>query len=706
MTRGLLVCLLLSVVLSAAHAAAPPPQWLAQESWPGGRQHDARLGRTVMLWGTGVPAAQVFERVEEQTGVHIGFFPPDDVNRRVCVNVYLNPDHPPTLRDLMAQLSWATDCAFATSGEGEERRYFLLRSSVGHDAYERVRALDPMEVSAETVMRQAAERHPLAVAMLPELREALRLSREEAIDRYRGRNDRLLLALLDPSERPTAQLIASLSEQEVGALRAARGFDRPWEEWTPEQRGFIREILRQSCAHIPADMVEEAPNVEVRIDEPGWLEQFGLSISVGGYQVGGFGAEVIPTLPPPEPLGRLAGLNAIVSFGLLDSSYGPLAPQQAVHLRRLLGEPMSDEEEDRLANEAYRQRKEEEAQEEVRERARQQRTLSPAAAASLASLHLPVRPDGEYRLWQLQEVVAARSGRHVVSDCFWQPARPLAPAYALLTSPEAEPDALAVLTAACTGRFGSGGLIPKRHMALDTPGMLGDPLPAAGEALNWEWGDAGDFLRFRSQERDVWRVAFLPEATIATLDAWLEPYLAEWDRASEVAIAVDPRRWAPLIAPLTIEQERWGGQLIYADPADPKAALRHSLHQQLTPSDPTGDPSIYRLLARLSDDEWAQLQSEGLVWGKDVSLAPSAEERRVRPRYPFEPGDLLRLGPVESRDDLWESIAAFRTLRTTLGPGTDRDRYRVPLRYWLATTRRLGSESPAHLVSPPPEYAQ
>jgi hypothetical protein len=410
MTRRLSVCLLLLVSLTAAHAAAPPPQWLPQESWPGGRQFDPRLDKPVRLWVTGTPLAQVFAAVKEQTGVAIGFDPPHDVNARVCVNVYLNPARPPTLRDLMAQLSWATDCAFATSGEGEARCYFLLRSSIGHDAYERVRALDPMEVSAKAAMRRAAERHPLAVAMLPELREALRLSREEAIDRYRGRNDRLLLALLDPSERPTAQLIASLSGPEVASLRAGRGFDRPWEEWTPEQRGFVRAILRESCAHIPADMVEEAPNVEVRIDEPGWLEQFGLGISVGGYEVGGFGAQVTPALRPSEPLGRLAGLDAIVSFGLLDNSYGPLEPVSAVHLRRLLGEPMSDEEEDRLANEAYRQRKEEEAQEEVRERARQQRALSPAAAASLASLHLPVRPDGEYRLWQLQEVMAARPG--------------------------------------------------------------------------------------------------------------------------------------------------------------------------------------------------------------------------------------------------------------------------------------------------------
>jgi hypothetical protein len=38
MRRALFLCLLLTS-LNAAHAAAPPHQWLPWESWPGGRQY-------------------------------------------------------------------------------------------------------------------------------------------------------------------------------------------------------------------------------------------------------------------------------------------------------------------------------------------------------------------------------------------------------------------------------------------------------------------------------------------------------------------------------------------------------------------------------------------------------------------------------------------------------------------------------------------
>ena len=95
--RTLVACCLLLVLTTAAHAAAPPPQWLAHESWPGGKQYDPRLERTVQFWGTGVSTADLFASVTAQTGVALTFSPPDDDNTRVCLNVYLNPKAPPTL---------------------------------------------------------------------------------------------------------------------------------------------------------------------------------------------------------------------------------------------------------------------------------------------------------------------------------------------------------------------------------------------------------------------------------------------------------------------------------------------------------------------------------------------------------------------------------------------------------------------------------
>ena len=115
MTRVLLaivVCGALLALGSAGGAAGPVP-WAPSESWEGGRQYDPRLEKTVRFWGAGMPLRDVFAGVKEQTGVEIGFWPAGDVNERVCVNLYLNPEKPPTLRELMAQLGWVMDCGFS-----------------------------------------------------------------------------------------------------------------------------------------------------------------------------------------------------------------------------------------------------------------------------------------------------------------------------------------------------------------------------------------------------------------------------------------------------------------------------------------------------------------------------------------------------------------------------------------------------------------
>jgi hypothetical protein len=137
--RALVLCLLLTSV-GMAHAAGPPPQWLPQQSWPGGRQDDARLERTVKYWGTGVPAADLFGAITRQTGVQLGFSPPDDDNARICLNVYLNPKEPPTLRDMLVQIGWVMDCAWGVEGEGEQSRYVLLHTNSGDGVVESVQA--------------------------------------------------------------------------------------------------------------------------------------------------------------------------------------------------------------------------------------------------------------------------------------------------------------------------------------------------------------------------------------------------------------------------------------------------------------------------------------------------------------------------------------------------------------------------------------
>jgi hypothetical protein len=684
--------------LAAARALVSPKLvlWRPDDSYSGHEQADPRLDKPVTLWGAGIPLTEVFATVREQTGVAIGFDPPGDVNERVCVNVYLNPTRPPTLRALMSQLSWVTDCAFSTAGEGEGRTYSLLSTSIGGGAIEQLRSIDPRRLRTEAVLQEAAERHPLAVAMLPELRDALKLSREQAIRKYRSKNDWLLLTLLDPSLRPAAELICSLSEQEVASLRSAAGFTRSYEEWTPEQQALIREIMRCSFAAVSADMVAQAPDVDVHVDEPGWLEQYGLGVCVGGFQSGGFGVQIDPSRPPAQIRGRLAGLSTIISFGLLDNSYGPLDPVSAVRFRRMLGEPMSDDDEQRLFDEAILQSREYEQRKQLLARVSRERLLSKEAANSLAALPLPVALDERYALWQLQEAAASRSGRHLISDCFWQPERTLNPAYGLLgPQPGTDPSALSVLTAACVGTS-------ERWALREIPDwdMMPSRIPPHETAVSWEWGDAGDFLRFRSAQRDVWRAAFLPEAAIATFDAWAEPSLAgvpgESQSPKEIVVPVEPRQWASLVAHLTVEQERWGGYLIYGDPTNVKNAYRHALREQLCARPAASGFSYYRMLARLNETQWQQLQSQGLAWGKDLSLQPDGEERRSALAYPLAEGDFLRMGEPED----WPEgpVVVLRRLRVKGSLAGVPPRPQV---YWLPTKLRLSPKRTDSLLAAP-----
>jgi hypothetical protein len=672
------ICLLLCVAsgLACAGPSGALTQWNPSESWEGGSQYDPRLDKPVSFWGAGIPLEQVFASVREQTGVEIGFDPSGEVFGRVCVNLYLNPQQPPTLRPLMAQLSWATDCAIGTTGEGAARRYALLVPSGGERVVEKLKQLDPERMKADAVVREATERLPDAVAMLPELREALKLSSADAIAQYLGKNDRLLLTLLDPSQRAAAQILTSLSEEEVASIAAASGFRRTWEAWTPEQLGCLRELTRQSLISESGGRAEVAAHV----DDPEWLKRHKLSIHVWGGQIGGFSAQVLSGLPRSERDPAALGLEPTVSFGLLDNSHGPIEPVAAVRLRRLMGEPMSDEEVERLISTQLEWAANEALRNQLRGRIAAERVLSDESERMLSSLPLPLKSSELYHLWQVQETVAKASGLNVVSDCFWQPTRATESVSQLLdSSGDAAVSALTALTGACTGMSDRSG--------------LADSDPADAAAVSWEWGDAGSFLRFRSVDRDVWRAAFLPASTIAAVDKLLAPALArKAEQQQTITISVAPREWAALIARLSLEQERWGGNLIYGDPTDPVAAYRQGLlrelrHRSFDEGTPVRAfaPSIYRLLSWLSSDQWAKLESAGLVWGKDISLHPSGEERRVVARYQYQQGDVFRLGSPEIGPEEGQ-IAAFQRLKVIPKTRSARGRFEV---YWLPTEFRL-----------------
>ncbi len=244
-TRGVLLfsALLLAGLASAAHAGAPDlTPWLPGESYPGGNQEDVRLDRPVQFWDTGVPAADVFATLTSQTGVALGFFPPDDENTRIYLNLYLNPKQPPTLRSLLVQIGWALDCAWAVEGEGEQRCYVLLSTSIGSNVLKELKKESGEAANERGRQEMDAQREAeeIALAKLHEIGDALSLSRDEVIKRYKGKDNLMLLALLDPAKRAMAQFCLSLDSEQ---LRQNHGASLNWQDLSAEQQGFLRNAL-------------------------------------------------------------------------------------------------------------------------------------------------------------------------------------------------------------------------------------------------------------------------------------------------------------------------------------------------------------------------------------------------------------------------------------------------------------------------------
>lgn len=204
--RCLHVALLVATAMMSLSAFATASQsdmtpWRPDESYAGKAQADSRLDKPVRFWGAGILLADVFSQVREQTGVEIGFYPENDENRRVPVHLFLNPKNPPTLRSLMAQLSWVVDCPFLAADSPEGRSYYLMSSSVGAGAQER------LQKAVEEIWEARKGRWQAIGSKLDEYRQALDLPRDGLIDRYRSKDDLMLLNLLDPARRAATQFM-------------------------------------------------------------------------------------------------------------------------------------------------------------------------------------------------------------------------------------------------------------------------------------------------------------------------------------------------------------------------------------------------------------------------------------------------------------------------------------------------------------------
>jgi len=616
--------------------------WQPSESYEGHTQADARLDKPVQLWRAGMPLREVLAEATRQTGVSFDFWPPQAEDARLCVTLYLNPQQPPSLRAVMAQLSWVTGCGFAyPEGQAEARAYYLLGTSLGQGLAERMAVESQArreQFGGQWQERRDAERKA-AGAALQESKRALGLSREELIARYRGVNDALLLNMLDPPRRAAVGLIAGLPEADVNQLLSGRPgmLSRPWSQWSADQQAALREAL----------------GLEQRLAEEDRL--YVVIGSDGGGSIGAF----VQSDRRPRSLGRMTGLL----------SSGVVRGDQEVALRRHLGEITTSEQEAALRNQQREARQADMAAR--REQWAQQRTqaiaearsLSPSAESLLTSLSLPDAGLGS-GLWQLQEAVAKASGLNVISDCFWPPRGEFPGRRGAARRPVSALDAL---TAACSA--GGGGFGPPFGRG---GGGFGLPSGRADIGdLGMEWGDAGAFLRFRSQNPELWRAAVLPPEVRAQLDSWLEPHLAA---AASLPAATTPARAGrragagerPGGSPLAGEieklswlagrlndlQVRLGGATPYEDPSDPKAARLQAMRRATLEQVGMRLPFL-RLMATFTPDQWTRVRTTGLRWGHDFTpdqqaALPSAMLARGVPEGRLQE-IVVQIGQAEGR---------------------------------------------------------
>lgn len=135
MRAGLLLVALMLASFPVVSWCDTPPRdalqpWNPSLSSQGQPGYDARLDEPVKFWQPGITLAEVFASIRQQTGVTLGFFPADDENQRVRVHLFLNPGEPPSLRSLLVQLAWVTDCSFSEAEQDGQIAYYLMATSI------------------------------------------------------------------------------------------------------------------------------------------------------------------------------------------------------------------------------------------------------------------------------------------------------------------------------------------------------------------------------------------------------------------------------------------------------------------------------------------------------------------------------------------------------------------------------------------------
>jgi hypothetical protein len=401
------------------------------------------------------------------------------------------------------------------------------------------------------------------------LKQALELPRAAVISRYKYLDDVMLLTLIDPQRRAAAQYVCRLFAESEDPWE-----HRPWDELSEEERSLLRRAFPLDGPW-PKDAVLMVGPMRPICDMGGWVER---GLDLDAYFVG-------------------PGIDTGTSHeAQLLRTWGYLSVSDTARLGRLLADQVPQDEASELAYFGKWRDSAERAVEEVKRQSLQQtflkeRSLSQQTTDRLSSLSIPLESGRDYALWQVQQAVADSSGLNIVSDCFWQAARPL-------VNTES---ALSALETACHPR-------PER-----LKGRTKRPF----WVLAWEWGDAGSFLRFRSTDREMWRASLLPPNVLLQIDDWLAP------RLEQVLQSDKPSHRFPLEFPHEMEriltiagqlddvQLEYGARMIYEHPTDDENAWKQALREAFL-CQPIDNVDYFRLFAAFTDSQWQHASGAGL----------------------------------------------------------------------------------------------
>jgi hypothetical protein len=207
--------------------------------------------------------------------------------------------------------------------------------------------------------------------------------------------------------------------------------------------------------------------------------------------------------------------------------------------------------------------------------------------------------------WVTQDAVARESGFHVVSDAILWSGR-----YSSWPPLRQEEEEETTLTALA---------------ALD--GFTHKPLGTGMHRPSWEWGDAGDSLRFRTADRDIWRAAMLPQEFVDWVDWLIAPHLPDQGvlaprQRMELRIPIGLVYAVRMLGGLSDLQMEFGSQVNYGNPYEVRDIVRRQAIGEIVWAADMR-PKLTRFLASLSDPQWERMKGEGLRF--DVDLIPDQQ---------------------------------------------------------------------------------